>query len=141
MVDSCMFCQIVRGESWSSKVFEDDRVLAFLSNRPVNVGHTLVVPKKHYESIFDISEEEFAHLFVVVKRIAAAVKTAVAAEGVRIIQNNGEAAGQVIFHLHVHVTPFKEKVSLQHYTESRSRSDLEEDAAMIIPLVKNQSSP
>ncbi len=135
MADTCPFCQIVRGESWSSKVYEDDRVLAFLSNRPVNVGHTLVVPKKHYESIFDISEEEFAHLFVVVKRIAAAVKTAVAAEGVRIIQNNGEAAGQVIFHLHVHVIPFREKVSLQHYPETRSKSDLEKEAAKIMQLL------
>ncbi len=93
------------------------------------------MPKEHYESIFDISEEEFAHLFVVVKKIAAAVKTAVAAEGVRIIQNNGEAAGQVIFHLHVHVIPFREKVSLQHYPETRSKSDLEKEAAKIMQLL------
>ena len=131
MAESCTFCQIIRGESWSSKIYEDDKVLAFFSNRPVNIGHTLVVPKKHYESIFDIPEKEFAHLSVIVKRIAAAVKMAVSAEGIRVVQNNGEAAGQVIFHLHVHVIPFQEKVSLQHYPEVRSKDDLEKDAAKV----------
>jgi histidine triad (HIT) family protein len=80
-------------------------VVAFLSNRPVNEGHTLVVPKKHYENIYEISEEEASYLFRIVKRVANSVRDTTDAEGIRIVQNNGEAAGQVVFHLHVHVIP------------------------------------
>ena len=72
--------------------------MAFLSNRPVNVGHTLVIPKKHYANIYDIPEEDAAYLFRIVKRVANAVKDETGAEGIRIVQNNGEAAGQVAFH-------------------------------------------
>ena len=107
MSEDCIFCQIIRKEAPASIVYEDDRVVAFLSNRPVNEGHTLVVPKKHYENIYDIPEEEIAYLFKIVKRVAHAVRDAMAAEGIRVVQNNGWAAGQVIFHFHVHVIPMK----------------------------------
>jgi histidine triad (HIT) family protein len=131
MSESCTFCQIIRGKARSTKVYENEKVVAFLSNRPVNTGHTLVVPKQHYENIFDISEEEVAHLYTVVKKIASAVKMAVNAEGVRIIQNNGEAAGQVIFHFHVHVIPFTDKSSQPRHGEPRESSELENDARRI----------
>ena len=106
-MSECIFCQIIQKQVPASIIYEDEQVVAFLSNRPVNVGHTLVVPKKHYENIFEIPEEEAAYLFRIVKRIAQAVKDATGAEGIRIVQNNGEAAGQVIFHLHVHIIPLK----------------------------------
>src|SRR4030042_6035068 len=107
MSEDCIFCQIIRKEVPASFVYEDDRVVAFLSNRPVNEGHTLVVPKKHYENIYDIPEEDIAYLFKVVKRGAHAVRDGMAAEGIRVVQNNGWAAGQVIFHFHVHVIPME----------------------------------
>jgi histidine triad (HIT) family protein len=106
-MSECIFCQIIKGKAPANIVYQDQYVMAFLSNRPVNAGHTLVVPKKHYENIYDITEEEAAQLFKIVKRVALAVKDAVSAEGIRIVQNNGEAAGQVVFHLHVHVIPMK----------------------------------
>jgi histidine triad (HIT) family protein len=104
---SCIFCQINRKEAPASIVYEDEQVAAFLSNRPVNEGHTLVVPKKHYVNIFEISEDEAAYLFRVAKRVAQAVNDAIGNEAIRIVQNNGKDAGQVIFHLHVHVIPMK----------------------------------
>jgi histidine triad (HIT) family protein len=121
----------VRGEAPAGYVYEDEKVMAFLSTRPINVGHTLVVPKRHYENIFEISEEEVAHLSKVVQKVAYAVKKAASAEGIRIVQNNGEAAGQVIFHLHVHIIPMHTELSSLHDREIREASVLEGDAKRI----------
>jgi histidine triad (HIT) family protein len=137
MSENCVFCQIMRKQAPASIVYEDEQVVAFLSHRPVNVGHTLVVPKKHYENIYDISEDEAAYLCRIVKRVAHAVKGAVGAEGVRIVQNNGEAAGQVVFHLHVHIIPMKTRNQFSHdgafrdLTSQRSADALKKDAEQI----------
>ena len=136
-MSECTFCQIIRKEESANVVYEDEQVAAFLSNRPVNVGHTLVVPKKHYEDVFDISEKEAAYLFMITKRIAQAVKDATGAEGIRIVQNNGEAAGQVIFHMHVHIIPLKPNNQFSHDgayrdpTQQRDSEALEKDAEKI----------
>jgi histidine triad (HIT) family protein len=137
MSEDCIFCHIIRKQAHASRVYEDDHVVAFLSNRPVNEGHTLVVPKKHYENIYDIPEEDIAYLFKIVKRIAHAVRDAMAAEGIRVVQNNGWAAGQVIFHFHVHVIPMKPHEGFSHgkayrdQTQGRIPEALEQDAAVI----------
>lgn len=137
MAENCVFCKIVRNEVPASVVYEDEAVIAFLSNRPVNVGHTLVAPKRHYENIYEIPEEEAAYLFKIAKRIAKAVNEATDAEGIRIVQNNGEAAGQVVFHLHVHVIPMKPHNRFSHdgafrdHTSPRDAVDLERDAQEI----------
>ena len=136
MVD-CVFCQIIQKQVSASIIYEDEQVEAFLSNRPVNVGHTLVVPKKHYENIFDINEKEAVYLFTIVKRVAQAVKDATAAEGIRIVQNNGVAAGQMIFHLHVHIIPLNPLNQFNHDgtyrdpTQYRDHETLEKDAENI----------
>jgi len=101
----CEFCKLARKEDDASIVFEDERTMAFMDIRPVNDGHTLVIPKAHYENIYDIPDDEVAYLYKIVKRVAAAVKKAVKAEGISIAQHNGRAALQRIFHMHVHVIP------------------------------------
>ena len=111
---NCVFCQIAQKKASASIVYEDDQVLAFMSNRPVNEGHTLVAPKQHYENLYEIPEKEAAHLYLVAKRLAESVRDAVGAEGIRVVQNNGEAAGQVIFHLHVHIIPMKPHNRFSH---------------------------
>lgn len=95
----CEFCKIVRNEVPASRIYEDERVMAFLDIRPLNEGHTLVLPKKHYETIYNVPDEEIGHLFKIVRRVATAVKKAVNAEGITISQHNERAAGQDIFHL------------------------------------------
>ena len=130
MTEECVFCQIIRREAPSSKVYEDEMVVAFLSNRPVNPGHTLIVPKKHRENIYQIDDEEIAHVYKVAKRIASAVNKAINPEGVRIVQNNGDAAGQVISHFHVHVIPLYKQPTMFH-GEIRERDALENDAKKI----------
>lgn len=137
MSENCVFCQIIGKEAPASRVYEDDQVVAFLSNRPVNEGHALVVPKKHYENIYDVPDEEIAYLYKIVKHVAVAVRDAMAAEGIRVVQNNGWAAGQVIFHFHVHVIPMKPHEGFLHGKAYRDQSQgrmpeaLEIDAAKI----------
>jgi histidine triad (HIT) family protein len=136
-MSECIFCQIIQKQLPASVVYEDEQVVAFLSNRPVNEGHTLVVPKKHYANIYEISEDETAYLFKIVKQVALAVRESVDAEGIRIVQNNGKAAGQVVFHLHVHVIPMKPQEGFSHGkayrspSNSRNVDELEMDAQKI----------
>ena len=73
MSESCTFCKIVRREAPASVVYEDEKVVAFMSIQPINIGHTLVVPKKHYENIYEIPEEEVAYLYKIVKKVTTAV--------------------------------------------------------------------
>jgi histidine triad (HIT) family protein len=105
MSEYCSFCKIMLGEDQASIVYEDDSVLAFMDLHPANVGHTLVVPREHWETIYDIPEKILAELFAVVKRVSVAVKKTVGAEGISIFQFNERAAGQSVRHFHVHVIP------------------------------------
>ena len=134
MSEHCEFCRLVRREGPASCVYEDKEVMAFLSIRPINEGHTLVIPKKHFENIYEIPDEELAHLFKVVKKVANAVKKGINAEGINIAQNNGRAAGQVVFHLHVHIIPRYEnleKQGLAPHRETWEASRLDEVATKI----------
>ena len=131
MLESCIFCKIAQKEAPANTVYEDEKAIAFLSIQPVNVGHTLVVPKKHYENIYDIPEEELAYLYTVVKKMTHAVKKAVDADGIRIVQNNGEAAGQVVLHLHVHIIPMSKKRPWVHHPQNRDADALKDDAQKI----------
>jgi histidine triad (HIT) family protein len=103
-MENCIFCKIIKGELPSTKVYEDADVLGFLDIKPVNPGHTLVIPKKHYTNIHDMPDELVGKVAVAAKKVADAILK-VGAKGVNIGMNNGEAAGQIVFHAHVHVMP------------------------------------
>jgi len=105
--DECIFCRIVSRASPSSVVYEDDKYIAFLDIYPFSRGHTLVCPKEHGETIWDMKEGDIAELFKVAFKVSKAVVAAVGADGFRFVQNNGEAANQVVAHVHVHVIPVK----------------------------------
>jgi len=105
MMKDCQFCKLVDKEDVASSIYEDEKVMAFLDIKPVNEGHTLVIPKIHYENIYEIPDDEIAHLYTIVKKIAMAVKKGVNAEGISVTQHNERAALQRVFHLHVHVIP------------------------------------
>ncbi len=105
--DQCIFCQIVSRRSPSSVVYEDDKYIGFLDVYPFSRGHTLVCPKEHGETIWDMEEGDIAQLFQVASKVSKAVVAAVGADGFRFVQNNGEAANQVVAHVHVHVIPVK----------------------------------
>jgi len=105
--DKCVFCQIASRKSPSSIVYEDDKYIGFLDIFPFSRGHTLVCPKEHGETIWDMKEQDIAELFKVAFKVSKAVVAAVGADGFRFVQNNGEAANQVVAHVHVHVIPVK----------------------------------
>ncbi len=105
MSENCPFCKIAQGSASASMVYEDSNVLAFMDWQPIRVGHTLIVCRKHWENMYEIPEETLKELIVVVKRLAVAVKKAVGADGIQIVQNNGYSAGQVVMHIHFHVIP------------------------------------
>jgi histidine triad (HIT) family protein len=134
LADDCIFCKIVQKTNPASWVYEDEHIGAFLSNQPVNQGHTLVIPKKHYINIYDIPADEVAYLFKITKRIALLARDTFNAEGIRVVQNNGKAAGQVVFHLHVHIIPMHSKDEFGHdgtyrdKTKQRTEPDLKTDA-------------
>lgn len=100
-----VFCQAVRGENPVDKIYEDDLVMAFLDKYPKSEGHALIIPKKHAENIYDIEEETLAQCHRIAKRIAIAMKKALKADGILIMQANETAGLQHVFHLHVHVIP------------------------------------
>jgi histidine triad (HIT) family protein len=104
-MDNCIFCKIVAGEMPSHQVYEDDKVLAFLDIRPVNPGHTLVIPKSHYQNMEDIPEAELAAVMAAVKKVGKLLKDKLGTLGYNIGENNGPVAGQLVPHLHFHVMP------------------------------------
>jgi len=103
--EDCIFCSIVAGNVPAAKLIETDKVISFLDIAPVNRGHCLVVPKRHSESLVNLTQEELHTCIFTVQRIARAAVTATTAEGVNVLQNNGKCAGQVISHVHFHVIP------------------------------------
>jgi histidine triad (HIT) family protein len=100
-----IFAKIIAGDIPCARVYEDDRVISFMDAFPQSKGHTLVVPKVPACNLFDIADDDLANLIVQTRRIARAVREALAPDGVRLIQFNGEAAGQTVFHLHMHILP------------------------------------
>jgi len=112
---NCLFCKIVKGESPSQKVYEDDISCAFLDIMAIHPGHTLVVPKAHYKNIFDMPEDEFGALAGRAKRIADAVRRGVGADGVNITMNNEPAAGQLVPHAHLHIIPRYKEDGYKHW--------------------------
>lgn len=101
----CIFCKIIAGEIPCSKIYEDESSLAFLDIKPVNLGHVLIIPKKHYQDLEEIPAEELASLIKVVKKIGELIKTKLRAEAYNLSENNGPLAGQIIPHLHFHIVP------------------------------------
>jgi histidine triad (HIT) family protein len=114
----CIFCEIANGRAREREtvLYEDDAVIAFLARRPDKLensvryaeGHTLVIPKKHFENIFDVDNDSLSAVLKIAKKVALRMKAALQVQGVLIYLSNGEVAGQQIFHLHIHVIPRKE---------------------------------
>jgi histidine triad (HIT) family protein len=102
---NCIFCKIAEGVIPSYKVYEDENVLAFLDISQVTNGHTLIIPKEHSKDVFELSEETAAQLFSAVPKIASSIKQTFNPIGLNLLNNNGEAAGQSVFHYHMHFIP------------------------------------
>jgi histidine triad (HIT) family protein len=133
MNDDCIFCKIVSKKAGAIIVFEDEHSLAFLDIHPLNPGHTLVIPKKHYPSMVEMPPEEVGRVFVSVAKVMRGVKKASNADGINIGQSNGRAASQEVFHMHVHVIPryIHELPSGFPERKTASNADLEQEGMKI----------
>ena len=101
----CLFCKIINGDIPSHKVYEDDRVVAFLDIHPVRIGHTLVVPKAHAEDLEGSSRDDLADVMAAVGKLMPALRSVTGAQGFNVTSNVGAVAGQAVFHTHVHIIP------------------------------------
>jgi histidine triad (HIT) family protein len=101
----CIFCKIARGDAPAHRVCEDERTLVFMDIFPVTDGHTLVITKDHFENVFEADEDALAAIARTSHRVAAAIRSALAPDGLMVFQLNGQAAGQTVFHYHMHLMP------------------------------------
>jgi len=129
----CIFCKIA-GKSLSAKVvYEDDKTMAFLDANPLSKGHTLVIPKEHYENIFDIPMDILQHLIAVAQAVAKELKKRLKADGINVLQSNGKAAHQEVMHFHLHLIPRYEGDGINAWPQSEYK---EEDMNSVFELLK-----
>jgi histidine triad (HIT) family protein len=105
--DDCIFCKIVAGEIPATRIYEDEAVLVFLDIGPISDGHTLVIPKRHFERLHDCPAELLGQISSHLGKMAGAVSAAMNCDGYNLLCNNGRAAGQIVEHLHFHIIPRK----------------------------------
>lgn len=104
-MEECVFCKIVNKEIPCHCIYEDDLIMAFLDINPVTEGHTLVIPKQHFENIFDIDKNVLERVISVAQKISLKMKEELDIDGINLFQSNGSVAGQVVFHFHLHIIP------------------------------------
>ena len=103
--DDCIFCKLANGVFETNTLYEDDDFRVIFDASPATKGHVLILPKEHSANVFELSEETASKVFVLAKKIATVLKEVTGCEGVNILQNNGEIAGQTVFHFHMHIIP------------------------------------
>lgn len=105
MENHCIFCKIANGEIPSATLYEDEEFRVILDLGPASKGHALILPKAHAANLFELPDETAAKAIVVAKKVAARLQEGLNADGLNLVQNNGEAAGQTVFHFHMHLIP------------------------------------
>ena len=127
--DDCMFCKIAAGEIPSRKIYEDKDLIAIMDLNPTSKGHSLIIPKEHCTNIYDIDEDIAAKVMKTAKKLATKMTVALNCDGFNLLQNNGETAGQTMFHFHMHLIPrYKDADNNMLKFTSVSFSDEEMDA-------------
>lgn len=129
---SCIFCRITAHDIPSSVIYEDEKVMAFLDLSQVTKGHTLVVPKKHYENILECDPETLSHMIQVTQMLAKRIMERCHAKGVNILNNCNEVAGQSVMHLHFHIIPrYDDKDAIKIEFGESEKQDLDELAVLL----------
>lgn len=138
MKDECIFCKIANGVIPSNTLYEDEDFRVILDINPATKGHALILPKKHYNGIYDLEPEIAEKVFCLAQKMAKAIKAELNCDGLNILQNNGETAGQTIFHFHMHVIPRYVHDNLNFCLEEKQKVeyDLGETAKKIKSAIK-----
>ena len=103
--DDCIFCKLANGDIPTNTLYEDDCVRVIFDAEPAAEGHVLILPKEHFDNIYELDDDTAGHVFKVAKKIATAMNKTLDMDGLNVVQNNGEAAGQTVFHFHMHLIP------------------------------------
>lgn len=119
----CIFCMIAEGQIPSRKIYEDDTCLAFLDLSQANIGHTLVVPKKHFDNIIELDDDVASHLFKVTSKLTKGISKALNVNNFNILNNCGEIAGQTVNHFHIHIIPRIENDNIKIELSSNKLTD------------------
>ena len=123
----CIFCKIIKGEIDSAKVYEDQDVIVILDIYPLTKGHCLVIPKNHFDNIFDVKENILQKIILAAKKISEKIKKSLNVDGINLLQSTGSTAGQAIFHFHLHIIPrYKGDGLVNHFGKKPQRADIEE---------------
>lgn len=122
----CIFCDIIDGNIPSKKIYEDDKFLAILDISQTTMGHTLVIPKKHYENMLEMPENEYGELMMLVHRLANKIVDNLSASGVNILINTNASAGQTVMHTHVHIIPRYDENDTIKISFTENKYDLDE---------------
>lgn len=131
--ENCIFCKIGSGDIPSYKLYEDEDFKVFLDLSPTSYGHALIIPKEHYKNLFELDDTIASKALVLSKKVGAAMMNTLHCDGLNVLQNNGEAAGQTMFHFHIHLIPrYKEDDTKIIFAEN---SLTEDDAKKIIDLI------
>ena len=138
--ESCVFCQRVIKRGEASIIYENDQVMAFMDIAPVEPGHALVIPKKHFENILDIGYEEYLEVHRVTKFLSPFIVKAVSADGINVGQNNGKSANQRVFHYHVHIIPRFIDRELNWGRIKTDKEELEQVADMVRAEIRKNGS-
>lgn len=130
-MEDCVFCKIIKGDLPSSKIYEDDELIAFMDIQPVNKGHLLVIPKQHKELIIELDNNIIGNMIVLANKINRAIRESdIRSEGINLFLADGEAAGQEVFHAHLHIIPRFQKdgfgfVFPEDYKNKPERNELD----------------
>ncbi|MCR4762396.1 MAG: HIT family protein [Lachnospiraceae bacterium] len=127
--EDCIFCKLANGEIPTNTIYEDEHFRAILDNGPATKGHALILPKDHYQDLFDLPEETAAGAIAVAGKLAKRMREKLSCDGINLVQNNGSAAGQTVMHFHLHVIPRYEKDG-QHILWNPTSPSAEELAAI-----------
>lgn len=134
----CLFCKIASNEVPSVRVYEDDTVFAMMDIFPESKGHFLIIPKTHGENLFEVGADTLAHVTTTSQHLAAAAKKALHADGIKIAQFNGQAAGQTVFHYHMHVVPAYDNVDFKPHASQPANP---ESLQALANLIKAELQP
>ncbi len=136
-MDECVFCDIIAGKAEATIVFRDEQCIALMDRRPINAGHVLIVPIRHSDGLTDLDPQVGKAMFAMAQRVAEAVhRSGIRSEGITLLMDDGDAAGQEVFHVHLHVIPRFEEDGFgftfpPNYGRLPPRDELEERAAQI----------
>ncbi len=135
---NCIFCDIIERKAPAEIIFEDDKVLAFLDIKPIHYGHILVVPKKHYSDLLEIPGDALCSIINTAKMVTGALVKSLKPDGYNLFSNNGKAAGQSVFHFHMHITPryFKDEIHFKLKLKDYKNTEMQNIAS----LIKNEIS-